>query len=167
MKKITILVQLLLSFIIPGCGQTAFDKQLNILYKKTVPLIQPAQLATELKNNQNIILLDTRSPAEFAVSHLPAAQFVNYDEFSLAQVKHLAFDTPIVVYCSVGVRSEKIGEKLLRAGYKNVRNLYGGIFEWKNKGMIVVKPDNTPTDSVHTYNHYWAIWLKKGIKVYE
>ncbi|MDQ3291584.1 MAG: rhodanese-like domain-containing protein [Bacteroidota bacterium] len=167
MKKFTLLAQLLLSVVIPGCGQKAFDKQLSLLYKKTVPFIRPTKLASEIKENPNLILLDTRSPAEFAVSHLPKALFLNYDHFTLDQVKYIAPETPIVIYCSVGVRSENIGEKLLQAGYKNVRNLYGGIFAWKNEGHSVVNGENILTDSVHTYNRYWAIWLKKGIKVYD
>src|SRR5690606_42136192 len=43
----------------------------------------------------------------------------------------------IVVYCAVGNRAERIGEKLLKAGYKHVYNLYGGIFEWMNQGNPV------------------------------
>ncbi|PSR52597.1 rhodanese-like domain-containing protein [Adhaeribacter arboris] len=167
MKKIVLLAPLLVAGLFPSCGQNAFDTQLSLLYKKTVSIIRPAQLAAELQQKQNIFLLDTRSPAEYAVSHLPQAQFIDYDTFSIEQVKNISRDAPIVIYCAVGVRSERIGEQLLRAGFKNVKNLYGGIFEWKNEGFIVVNQDNTPTDKVHTYNRYWAIWLKKGIKVYE
>ncbi len=71
------------------------------------------------------------------------------------------------MYCSVGVRSERVGEKLQQAGFKNVRNLYGGIFAWKNKGYVVYNQQNEPTDSVHAYNRYWGQWLTKATKVYE
>lgn len=37
-------------------------------------------------------------------------------------------------------------------GYKNVFNLYGGIFEWKNNGGKVVTNQNTATDNIHTFN---------------
>jgi 3-mercaptopyruvate sulfurtransferase SseA len=70
------------------------------------------------------------------------------------------------VYCSVGYRSERVGEKLQKLGYQNVYNIYGGIFEWKNEGMQVVNRQNQPTDSVHTYNKNWSKWLLKGVKVY-
>jgi predicted sulfurtransferase len=73
----------------------------------------------------------------------------------------------IVVYCSIGVRSEQIGEKLLKLGYKNVYNLYGGIFEYKNSGGKVVNNQNKVTDSIHTFNKTWSAYLTKGIKVYE
>ena len=73
----------------------------------------------------------------------------------------------IIVYCSVGIRSEDIAEKLQKAGYKNVFNLFGGIFEWKNKQNTVVDSTNNPTEKVHTFSKEWSKWLKKGIKVYE
>lgn len=167
MKKVSLLTQILLSFSFTGCGQRLFDKQLELLYQNTVPLVQPAQLAADLNQKKQIILLDTRSLAEFEVSHLAQARLVNYTTFSVSQLKDIPLDVPIVVYCAVGVRSEKVGEKLLAAGYKNVHNLYGGIFKWKNQGLPVVNSANLPTDSVHTYNRYWAVWLTKGIKIYD
>ena len=72
-----------------------------------------------------------------------------------------------LVYCSIGVRSENIGEKLQQLGYTNVYNLYGGIFEYKNEGGTVYNLQNKPTDSVHTYNKKWSKYLTKGNKVYE
>jgi len=52
-------------------------------------------------------------------------------------------------------------------GYKNVYNLYGGIFEYKNNGGKVVDNQNKETDKIHTYNKEWSVYLKKGIKIYE
>ena len=80
---------------------------------------------------------------------------------------HIPKNKEIIVYCSVGYRSERIGEKLLDMGYTKVYNLHGGIFDWKNQSQIVVNDLNLPTDSVHTYSKAWSIWLHKGIKVYE
>ena len=71
-----------------------------------------------------------------------------------------------MVCCSVGARSEKIGAQLRQAGFTNVRNLYGGIFEWVNEGQPVVTGANRPTDRVHAYSPTWGIWLKRGQKVY-
>ena len=72
----------------------------------------------------------------------------------------------IIVYCSIGVRSEKFGESLQRQGYTNVRNLYGSLFAWKNKGYPIVNTEGNPTDSVHVYSKEWSQYLKKGVKVY-
>ena len=72
----------------------------------------------------------------------------------------------IVVYCSIGYRSEKIAEKLRRKGY-TVFNLYGGIFDWKNKGNTVVDSLGNTTEKVHAYNEAWSKWLFNGQKVYK
>lgn len=147
-----------------SCGQKAFDKELKRLYKETVPLIKSEEL-TE-KDLEEYYILDIRSPEEYEVSHLPESRMINYETFSADQVIDIPKDAKVLVYCSVGYRSERAGEQLQEAGYTNVQNLYGGIFDWKNKGNEVVNPMNVPTDSVHTYNLLWSRWLQNGIKIY-
>ena len=143
--------------------QTSFDKKLQSLYKNTVPLVHPDSLV----DSQNVYLLDTRAKLEFDVSHIEGAELVDYESFDLTDISHIPKDADIVVYCSVGYRSERIGEKLQTEGYKNVKNLYGGIFHWKNEGKTVINAKNQQTDSVHTYNKAWSKWLTNGVKVYE
>jgi predicted sulfurtransferase len=74
-------------------------------------------------------------------------------------------DTPIIVYCSVGYRSEKVAEQIIAAGYTQVSNLYGGIFEWVNEEQPVYDTKGK-TQKVHAYNKVWGVWLRKGKKVY-
>ncbi|WP_192820480.1 rhodanese-like domain-containing protein [Rufibacter sp. LB8] len=137
------------------------------LYKNSVPVIQPSQLAAQLKTNpQNFVLLDVRTPKEYQVSHLTGARFLHYNKVSDKQLKALPKDKTMVVYCSVGYRSERLGEKLLALGYKNVVNLYGGLFQWVNEGLPVVN-EKGPTAKVHAYSKTWGIWLTKGEKVYD
>lgn len=161
---------MLLSFLqsLVACGQQTYDQKLQSLYKNTVPLIQPQEVKQKL-NQQDVVILDTRSAKEYSVSHLPNAKFVGYDHFDISQVEDIPKHKKVVVYCSVGYRSEKIGEKLQEAGFENVSNMYGGIFQWKNEGLDVVNQEGEVTDSVHTYNKRWSKWLEegKGIKVYE
>lgn len=153
-------------FCLTACGQNDFDKKLNSLYKKTVPLIHAQELSKNLAGNEKIVLLDTRSAEEFEVSHLQNAHFVDYDTFNAKDVEQVDRDAKIIVYCAVGYRSERIGEKLLKMGFKDVKNLYGGIFDWVNEGHPIVNKSGMVTDSVHTYNMVWSRWLEKGVKVY-
>lgn len=136
------------------------------MLKKDVPLITVPQLANELKKPNQLVLLDAREKKEFEVSHLKSARWVGFETFTLDAIKQLPKDTPIVIYCSIGVRSEKVGEKLKSAGYQNVRNLYGSIFEWVNQGNTVYDLAEKPTPKVHAYDKKWGIWLTKGEKVY-
>lgn len=146
-------------------SQNTIPLVLEKLNKQTVPYIT----IKELNTKTGVILLDTREIKEFKVSHIKNATNVGFDKFDSAKLakKFKDKNATIIVYCSIGVRSEKIGEKLQKLGYKNVYNLYGGIFEYKNTGGKVVNNQNKVTDSVHTFNKIWSVYLTKGIKVYE
>jgi len=147
-----------------SCGQQTFEERIDGLINESVPTIK----VEELKGNLNgKVILDTRAKEEFEVSHLDGASFINYNRFKAKDVKEIPLDAEIIVYCSIGYRSEKIGEKLQKLGYTNVKNLYGGIFEWKNEGLEVVNNKGVATDSVHTYNKSWSKWLTNGIKIYD
>ncbi|MEQ8364679.1 MAG: rhodanese-like domain-containing protein [Cyclobacteriaceae bacterium] len=147
-------------------AQTAYDKKLESLYKNTVPQIKPSDVKLKMEEGKQIVLLDTRSPEEYNVSHLPGARFVDYKAFQSKDVIQIDKNAEIVVYCTVGYRSERIGEKLLDMGFTNVKNLYGGIFQWANEERLLWDIRNQPTDSVHTYSRSWSSWLQHGIKVY-
>lgn len=138
-----------------------FDQKLKLLYKNTVPLIQPQQLAHELNTNVQLTTLDCRGLEEYKVSHIKNAKYVGYKDFNMADVQDISKESKIIVYCTVGYRSERIGEKLLEAGYTNVYNLYGGIIEWANRDYAVYGPQNKKTSKVHTYSKEWEQWLKK------
>jgi rhodanese-related sulfurtransferase len=163
MKKLSLIVLALLLSLIATAQSKSFELLLKKMIKQTVPIIE----VKELKNNtKEYVLLDTREFDEFKVSHLKNARHVGFNDFKIESIKDIPKSTPIVVYCSIGVRSEKIGEKLLEAGYSNVKNCYGSIFEWVNQGNQVVDMNNKVTPKIHAYNKKWGIWLKKGEKVY-
>jgi rhodanese-related sulfurtransferase len=147
-------------------GGGPYGLMLKSLYKNTVPLIQPALLSHKIAQGGPLVLLDTRSEQEYRISHLQGAHWVPYDHFSPEAVAALPKDAEIVVYCSVGYRSERIGEKLQDLGYKKVSNLYGGIFEWANQGKPVYAGQKK-TNRVHAYSRTWGVWLKNADKVYE
>ena len=140
----------------------SYQLLLNKLLKHNVPEMNVDSLN---KVSTNVLLLDAREKDEYNVSHLNNAKWVGYKTFSLDSLQNIEKNKPIVVYCSVGYRSEKIVEKLIAAGFTDVQNLYGGIFEWKNEKFDLYNRDGI-TDDVHPYNATWGLWLKKGRKVY-
>lgn len=148
-----------------ACGQKTYEEKLESLYRKTVPLIDSDSLKEKL-GSPDTYVIDTRSKEEYQVSHIAGAQFLDYNNHSKKDFKHIPKDADVIVYCTVGYRSERVGEELQRLGFTNVKNLYGGIFEWKNQENGVVNEHNAPTDSVHTYSESWSKWLDKGIKVF-
>ncbi|MEX2568470.1 MAG: rhodanese-like domain-containing protein [Cyclobacteriaceae bacterium] len=150
-------------FAVPAFAQSLpFKALLNTTYEKDFPLVYPEQ--KDLL--EDAVILDSREQEEFSVSHLEDARWVGYETFSMASVSKIPKDETIVVYCSIGARSQEIGKKLKAAGFQHVYNLYGGIFHWVNEDNPVFTPDSVQTDRVHTYNKMWGMWLKKGEKVY-
>lgn len=160
------LMYILLFFYQKAMSQQDLDQKLGSLLKGSVPFIYTGELMERMNRQEKLIIFDTRKPKEYDVSHISGAIFINYDNFNSSMVENFEKDSPIIVYCTVGYRSEKIGEKLKKLGFENVHNLYGGIFEWKNNGHEVVNASGV-TDSVHTYNKDWSKWLLKGVRVYE
>ena len=142
-----------------------FEQRIEQLIDHSVPTITCSRLEQKLET-PNLVLLDAREPNEFATSHLEGAQWVGYNTFNQKNVKDVPKDAIVVVYCSVGYRSEKIGEQLKKMGYKRVYNLYGGIFEWTNQSLPLVNEKEKPTEKVHAYDKDWGRWLEKGKKVY-
>jgi rhodanese-related sulfurtransferase len=140
------------------CQNSDFDKKVANMLSFTVKTISPS----DLKRQSNVVVLDARERSEYDVSHLPNAVFIGYNSFEKKALDTIQKDRTIVVYCSIGYRSEKMGEKLTKLGYTKVFNLYGSIFEWLNQGYPVVDKNGQPTKKVHTYNKAWSRWVEEG-----
>lgn len=124
-----------------------------------VPTVSTAALSAWLGDTSRPppVLLDARQPEEYAVSHLPGARRVDPDADAPALLAALGDTTgrPVVVYCSVGVRSAGVAERLVDAGVPDVRNLEGSIFRWANEGRPLVRSGHE-VDEVHPYNAVWG-----------
>ena len=165
MKKI-LLISLLILWKVSLYGQETLEEVLNKYNHKKVPYIA----VTELKNLQQknkVVILDSRELVEFKVSHIEGAILVGYDHFRLSSLPdNVDKKTPIVVYCTLGVRSEVIANQLIENGYTDVKNLYGGISEWKNKDYIVIDSIQRMTENIHVYSKKWGKWLTKGNPIF-
>jgi 3-mercaptopyruvate sulfurtransferase SseA len=64
-------------------------------------------------------------------------------------------DARVVTYCSVGVRSAAMADRLREAGYVNVVHMNGSIFQWANEGRPLER-DGRPAETVHPYDAEWG-----------
>jgi rhodanese-related sulfurtransferase len=106
-----------------------------------------------------VIFLDAREIQEYDISHIPESRYIGYDKFKIENIKDIPKDKKIVVYCSIGYRSEIIATKMKEAGYKNVYNLYGSIFEWANNNYTLADKKGKTTNRIHTFNKKWSQWV--------
>ena len=165
MKSIfTLLLTLILSINVAGQSKIAnpeFDTMLSTLLDHTVTEVSPSELTTI----DDVVYLDTRAKKEYEVSHIKGARWIGFKSFNMNRVNDIPKNRKIVVYCTVGYRSEKIAEKLVKAGYTDMSNLYGGIFEWVHHNQPIHN-NSGPTQQVHTFDKNWGQWLQKGIKIF-
>lgn len=109
-----------------ACGQSAGN------------VVSPTQFASLIESDKEIVLLDVRTPQEFAEGYIPGA--VNIDVMAPDFVKNVEAavpkERPVAVYCRSGRRSAEAMEKLLAAGY-DVTDLDGGIMAWQEAGLPV------------------------------
>lgn len=137
-------------------------EEVDALITQDVPIITCEELVSLRSNNDEVVLLDARPSNEYEVSHIKGARHIGYEDFSIEDIWAIDREAEVVLYCSVGQRSEEIGKKLMNMGFSNVRNLYGSIIEWVNQGNEVVDSSGEPTRRVHVHERRRAKWLRNG-----
>lgn len=162
MNRIIFLLFLSISLI--GNSQTKEYRDMLKKYYDGFPTID-ADLALNKVGKKNVYFLDTREKKEYDVSHISGAKYVGYDHFSMDRVKSIPKDAEVIVYCSIGARSQDIGKRLKKAGYTNVKNLYGGLFNWTNHDYRMVNSKGE-TKTIHGYSSDWSKWVTNGKVVY-
>jgi rhodanese-related sulfurtransferase len=122
-----------------------------------VTWITTAQLADWLadKKRQPPVLLDVRTEEEWRVSHISGARRVDPTASVEEVAPGMPKETPIVTYCAVGYRSGALATKLREAGFSNVWNLEGSIFQWANERRPLVR-ENQAATTVHPYSSLWG-----------
>lgn len=96
------------------------------LFKK-IPSITAVEL--QAKRQQDIVLLDVRTPAEYRHGHIAQAKNVPLNKINTYQHKG---DRDIVVICQSGMRSKQAAKTLSAKGY-TVYNVRGGMNQWTGK----------------------------------
>ena len=110
-------------------------------------------------NRPDPILVDARDASEFAVSHLQnAIQAQSWAEFKKATGEQ-GTTQPVVIYCSVGIRSAKLARILKQNGFSDVYNLRGSIFQWANEGKALYR-EQEQVLKVHPFDRHWGKLLE-------
>jgi len=112
--------------------------------------------------NEELVLLDVRSPEEQKVSQLRGAQRLDARQPDLDSLA-IPEDAKVVVYCSIGYRSAALVEDLKRAGVEHVYNLEGGLFDWANQGRPIYRGEER-VEEVHPFNHIWGLLLSPDLR---
>ncbi len=87
------------------------------------------ELKEKLDRGQKIVLIDVREPWEYNICKIPGAQLIPLGTLG-TEYKKLDPNAEIVLHCHMGMRSMDATQFLLQQGFKNVKNLTGGINAW-------------------------------------
>jgi len=101
-----------------------------------VILVDVVSASKLLRENQDIVLLDVRTPQEFEAGHVRGAQnidFLNTD--FLEKISQLDRGKHYVVYCRSGRRSGAATAQMSSLGFSNITDVDGGIVAWKEASL--------------------------------
>ena len=103
--------------------------------------IEPKALVERIAwADQNLVVLDVRTPAEYAGGHVPGAINIPRDELA-SRIAELsgAREKDIVVYCRTGPRADEALGTLGKAGFKRLYHLTGDYTRWSEEARPSVK----------------------------
>ena len=116
------LLSVLAIFVLAGCNKETAENS----YKQ----ISMDEAVTMMAEETDYIILDVRTPEEFAEKHIPNAINVPNETIGKDDIPELPRkDQMILVYCRSGNRSKQASEKLVKLGYTNIYE-FGGINDW-------------------------------------
>jgi phage shock protein E len=104
-----------------------------------ITVSQEALLHREQQSDQELLVLDVRSPEEFVSGHVPGAVNVPYDQVA-ARFAELPKDKDIVLYCRSGRRAQLAADVLAGNGYTRLQHLEGDMAAWTEAGRPVAVP---------------------------
>jgi phage shock protein E len=125
----------LLSLLTVGSWQTAAASE----KKPAVEHVNSAE-AAKLIADQKPVVLDLRTPAEFAAGHIAGAKNIDFraPDFE-QQIAQLDKSTPYLLHCASGNRSSKALPLFEKHGFRELHHLDGGFIAWEKAGLPVQK----------------------------
>jgi rhodanese-related sulfurtransferase len=125
--------------LISKIGVCKMTNLLELLFGKSVPTINAAELNDRLKNGKRPVVIDVRQPDEYRTGHIVGAKLMPLNKLS-SRIKDLPQNREIVCVCASGNRSGSAARMLVKAGYQAV-NMRGGMLSWRRANLPVKKGD--------------------------
>ena len=107
--------------------------------KHTPKSVKPEQ-AQKLIADKKVVVLDVRTPAEFAAGHIAGATNIDFrDKDFAAKVAKLDKSQAYLVHCAAGQRSAKACSAMQQLDFATLYDLKGGLSAWQDAGLPVEK----------------------------
>ncbi len=89
-------------------------------------------MKAKLDRGETFQLIDVREPYEYQIARIPGATLIPLGDLP-KRLNELDPDTELVAHCRSGARSQKAVDLLKQNGFRNARNMTGGILAWSDK----------------------------------
>ena len=114
------------------CGVAPAPEPTMTAQESSETEIDVKELKRKMDAKEDFYLLDVREPNEFKIGRIPGSTLIPLGEVP-QRYQEIPKDKEIVVHCKMGGRSAKAAAFLRQQGFKNVKNLKGGILDWADK----------------------------------
>ncbi len=119
----------------PAASASPQSDSVAVAQAKVNTKITPADYTAQFGPDVDHILIDVRTPQEFASGHIPGAVNIAVEELA-QRLNEVPQDKPVVLYCRSGNRSGQAAQILDRAGYGQIYDL-GAIITWAEQGYPI------------------------------
>jgi adenylyltransferase/sulfurtransferase len=97
-----------------------------------IPEITPREVKKLMDDRQPFVLIDVREPHEFHICRIPGSTLIPLGEVP-KRMHELDSAQEIVVHCRSGQRSARAVDLLMKAGFRKIHNMKGGILAWSDQ----------------------------------
>ena len=120
------LLLIVMTFSAVGCGEMEEDHRAQAKYRR----ITADEAQVMMAKTENYLILDVRTPEEFAEGHIPHAINIPMDQIGEDPPRQLPDRNQMIfVYCVRGIRSMNVANRLAHMGDRNIVEM-GGIQDW-------------------------------------
>lgn len=107
---------------------------------REAPGIAPSELNERRESGTAPVVIDVRTPEEFAAGHIPGALNIPFDQVA-ERISEVDAPHGVALYCMVGPRARKGEAALHAAGFTAVLHLEGGLAAWQAGGFPIERKD--------------------------
>lgn len=125
---------ILVAALLTALGMLAFHES-----RKAGPAMTP-QRSIKLVNDEEGVFLDVREGKDYKEGHIADALHIPFAKLKAREEELQAYrDRPIVIVCKMGQQSGAAAKQLRTSGFEKVYKMAGGMLEWRNLQLPVVR----------------------------
>ncbi len=124
-----------------GCAAAPADMpEVSIIIEEIVSAQEAHSLIQNNRDNPDFVILDVRTPEEYADGHIEGAINTDFYEGTFrGELDALDKDKTYLLHCRSGNRSQKTLDVMEELGFTKIYHMIGGMIEWQAEGLPTVK----------------------------